>query len=42
MYHHIGNHVKLGNGYNFTNFSDDLSGLSYDENGLFVNLSTKF
>jgi hypothetical protein len=34
--------VKLGVGYNFTDFSDDLGDLSYDERGWFVNLIGKF
>lgn len=42
IYRHLGNHVKIGAGYNFTDFSDDLSDLSYDEEGFFVNLIGKF
>lgn len=42
IYRHIGNHVKLGVGYNFTDYSDDLSDLSYNERGVFVNLLGKF
>ena len=42
LYRHLGNHVKIGVGYNFTNFSDDLSDLSYDERGYFVNVIGKF
>jgi hypothetical protein len=30
-------HAKLGVGYNFTNFSDDLTDLSYRSRGWFVN-----
>jgi hypothetical protein len=28
----------VGAGYNFTDFSDDLTDLSYDHQGMFVNL----
>ena len=34
----MGQHLKLGVGYNFTDFSDDLTDLSYDHQGAFVNL----
>jgi hypothetical protein len=30
--------LKLGAGYNFTDFSDDLTDLSYDQQGAFVNI----
>jgi hypothetical protein len=30
--------VKVGAGYNFTDFSDDLTDLSYKHQGVFVNL----
>ncbi len=39
---HLGGHVKLGVGYNFTDFSDDLTDLDYDNNGWFVNLIGKY
>ncbi len=39
---HLGGHVKLGVGYNFTDFSDDLTDLDYDHNGWFVNLIGKY
>jgi flagellar motor protein MotB len=42
VYRHIGNHVKLGLGYNFSDFSDDLTDLSYDHQGVFINLIGKF
>ncbi|MGK6354348.1 hypothetical protein ACMGDH_03870 [Sphingomonas sp. DT-207] len=42
VYRHLGNHVKVGVGYNFTDYSDDLTDLSYDERGFFVNLIGKF
>jgi len=37
LYRYIGEHLKVGAGYNFTDFSDDLTDLSYDDQGLFVN-----
>ena len=42
IYRHIGDHVKFGAGYNFTDFSDDLTDLSYTSHGWFVNLLAKF
>jgi flagellar motor protein MotB len=36
---YIGDHVKLGLGYNFTDFSDDLTNLDYDQQGVFLNLT---
>ncbi len=41
LYRHFGNHIKLGVGYNFSKFSDDLTDLSYDHQGLFINLIGK-
>ena len=38
LYRYIGKHVKIGAGYNFTNFSDDLTDLSYKHQGVFVNV----
>ncbi len=38
IYRYIGKHLKVGGGYNFTDFSDDLTDLSYDHQGAFVNL----
>jgi flagellar motor protein MotB len=38
FYRYIGKHLKVGAGYNFTDFSDDLTDLSYDHQGVFVNL----
>jgi len=35
----IGDHFKVGAGYNFTDFSDDLTDLSYDHRGFFLNLT---
>ena len=41
LYRHFGNHLKLGVGYNFTDFSDDLTDLDYDSQGVFVNIIGK-
>ncbi|HEX6853313.1 MAG TPA: OmpA family protein [Candidatus Polarisedimenticolaceae bacterium] len=38
VYRYFGEHLKAGVGYNFTDFSDDLTDLSYDHQGAFVNL----
>jgi hypothetical protein len=42
IYRHLGNHVKVGVGYNFSDFSDDLTQLDYRHQGLFVNLIGKY
>jgi hypothetical protein len=34
----VGKHFKIGLGYNFTDFSEDLTDLSYDDHGVFLNL----
>jgi flagellar motor protein MotB len=36
---YFGDHVKLGVGYNFTDFSDDLTNLSFDHQGFFLNVT---
>jgi flagellar motor protein MotB len=41
VYRHLGDHVKAGMGYNFTDFSDDLTNLSYRSHGLFINIVGK-
>ncbi len=41
-YRHLNEVVKLGVGYNFGSFSDDLADLTHDDQGLFVNLVAKF
>lgn len=41
-YYHINNNAKIGVGYNFTDFSDDLTDLSFDDQGVFINLIAKF
>ena len=38
----IGNNLKVGIGYNFTEFNDDLSDTSGDADGWFVNLVGKY
>jgi hypothetical protein len=42
VYRHLGDHVKIGAGYNFTDFSDDLTDLSYRSRGFFINAITSF
>lgn len=42
MYRHVGSHIKAGVGYNFSDFSDDLTQLDYRHQGLFVNLVAKY
>jgi hypothetical protein len=41
IYRQLGNHVKFGVGYNFSKFSDDLTDLNYDHQGLFINIVGK-
>jgi flagellar motor protein MotB len=38
LFRQVGKNVKLGLGYNFTDFSEDLTDLSYDHHGVFVNV----
>jgi hypothetical protein len=38
VYRQFGEHFKAGLGYNFTDFSDDLTDLSYDHQGVFINV----
>jgi hypothetical protein len=42
IYRHFNRHIKVGVGYNFTDFSDDLTDLDYDSQGVFVNAVGKF
>lgn len=42
LYRYFGDHVKAGIGYNFTDFSEDLTDLSYDHHGLFFNIVGAF
>jgi hypothetical protein len=37
IYRQIGNNIKVGAGYNFTDFSDNLTDLSYTSRGIFIN-----
>jgi hypothetical protein len=39
VYRHVGERMKIGVGYNFTDFSDDLTDLSYDNHGFFINFN---
>ncbi|QWV96934.1 OmpA family protein [Geomonas nitrogeniifigens] len=38
LYRHLGNNFKVGAGYNFSDFSDDLTDMSYRHQGVFVNV----
>jgi hypothetical protein len=38
IYRYIGEHVKAGVGYNFTDFSEDLTDLSFTHQGVFINV----
>jgi len=42
LYRHVGKRLKLGAGYNFTDYSDDLGNLDYDNGGWFVDLIGKW
>jgi hypothetical protein len=42
IYYSLGDNLKLGGGYNFGRFSDDLRDLSLDDRGAFINLVAKF
>lgn len=42
LYRHLGDHAKIGVGYNFSRFSDDLTNFDTDHEGYFVNLVSKF
>jgi len=41
IYRHIGKNIKFGIGYNFTDFSDDLTNLDFDSQGFFINIIGK-
>ena len=41
LYRHIGKNIKVGVGYNFTDFSDDLTDQSFDSQGVFINFVGK-
>ncbi len=38
VYRYLGKNFKVGVGYNFTDYSDDLTDLSYDRQGVFFNI----
>lgn len=42
IYRSFGDHAKVGLGYNFGEFSDDLRDTKLDDEGLFLNLQAKF
>lgn len=42
VYRHLGNHAKIGVGYEWGKVSDDLTDLDYLGDGLFLNLVAKF
>jgi hypothetical protein len=42
VYKHVGNNAKIGVGYNFGRFSDDLTDLTHDDQGVFLNVIGKF
>jgi len=41
VYYHLSESIKMGAGWNFTDFSDDLTNLSYTHRGVFINLVGK-
>ena len=42
LYRHVGENFKVGAGYNFGSFSDDLRDLTLDDRGVFLNVIGKF
>jgi hypothetical protein len=42
VYRHFGDNMKVGVGYNFGRFSDDLRDLTQDDHGVFLNVIGKF
>jgi hypothetical protein len=36
---YLSQHFKIGVGYNFTDFSDDLTDLSFNHRGVFLNMT---
>jgi hypothetical protein len=36
---YLGDNLKIGIGYNFTDFSDDLTDLSFEHHGVFVSIT---
>jgi hypothetical protein len=39
---HLGDNLKLGLGYNFGRFSDNLADLTFDDQGVFLNVVGKW
>lgn len=42
VYRHLGDNLKVGVGYNFGKFSDDVTDLTYNDGGVFLNMVGKF
>ena len=42
VFRHVNENLRFGVGYNFTDFSDDLTDLDYDHAGWFINLTASF
>jgi hypothetical protein len=42
LYRNLGSHAKIGLGYNWTDYNDDLTRLNYNSKGWFVNLVGKW
>jgi hypothetical protein len=42
LYRQVGNNVKVGIGYNFSDFSDDLTQLDFKHRGFFINVVGQF
>lgn len=42
VYRHVGDNLKIGGGYSFSEFSDDLTDFDNDSDGFFLNLVGKF
>ena len=42
LYRHVSKNLRVGGGYNFTNYSDDLTDLSYRSHGWFFNVLADF
>ncbi len=42
IYLHLNKHIKLGVGYNFTDYSDNLKDINYDSQGWFIDIVGKY
>lgn len=42
VYRHVGDNLKLGGGYSFSKYSDDLTDFSNEADGFFINMVGKF